>query len=398
MNLRLEGESEVEAEAAMIANARGSDEGSNRRSTRILELREAEREFVFEGIDEEPVPSILRGFSAPVRLEMDRTRESLAFLMAHDDDPVNRWDAGQQLALELLVSAATEIASGRTPELDAGFSAAWVRVLGDESLDGSLRALALTLPGERVVAQEMDVIDPDAIHAAREFFGKALATAHADRLWSSYRALSPSGSYRHERSEIDRRRLRNCALRMLVWTGDEEATQAAWTQFQEADNMTDAQAAFVMLTDQDHEVRDRVIRAFYERWKNDPLVMDKWFSIQAGSSRTDTLARVRELTRHADFNLGNPNRVRSLIGAFCAGNQVRFHASSGEGYAFLTDYVLKLNESNPQVASRMVSVFNDWRRYGPDRQALMQAQLERIASSGTLSDDVYEIVNRALSR
>lgn len=380
--LRLEGDSATEP----------------RSTTRVLELKESERAFVFEDIDEEPVPSILRGFSAPVRFEMNRSRESLTFLMAHDEDPVNRWDAGQQLALELLVEATTRIQSGETPELDRGFVEAWSRVLGDEDLDGSLRALALTLPGERVVAQELDVIEPDAIHAAREFVGVALAMAHTEQLWSTYRALAPSGPYRHERSSIDRRRLRNTALRSLVWTGDEAAIEAAWLQFQQADNMTDAQAAFVVLADQDHVRREEVTNAFYHRWRTDPLVIDKWFAIQAGSSRVDTLERVRALTEHQDFNLGNPNRVRSLVGAFCSGNQVRFHASSGEGYVFLADYVLALNDSNPQVASRMVSVFNDWRRYDTDRQNLMQAQLERIASSGSLSDDVYEIVNRALSR
>ncbi len=382
LSLRLQGDSASEA-------------GS---TTRVLELRESEHDFVFEDVDEEPVPSILRGFSAPVRFEMDRSRESLTFLMAHDEDAVNRWDAGQRLALELLVEATDKVKSGEMPELDAGFAAAWGRVLGDEGLDGSLRALALTLPGERVVAQELDVIEPDAIHAARECLGARLAEAHRDQLWSIYRDLSPEGPYRHERSSIDRRRLRNVALRSLVWTGDEEAIEAAWSQFQQADNMTDAQAAFVVLADQDHARREEVIDAFYERWRRDPLVVDKWFAIQAGSSRTDTLERVRELTEHPDFNLGNPNRARSLIGAFCSGNQVRFHAASGDGYVFLADNVLALNESNPQVASRMVSVFNDWRRYGSERQNLMQAQLERIASSGSLSDDVYEIVNRALSR
>jgi aminopeptidase N len=380
--LRLEGDSATEP----------------RSTTRVLELRESEHAFVFEDVDEEPVPSILRGFSAPVRFEMERSRESLTFLMAHDADAVNRWDAGQQLALVLLVEATDQILSGATFELDDGFGAAWGRVLGDDSLDGSLRTLALTLPGERVVAQEMDVIEPDAIHAAREFLGAALADTHRDQLWSTYRDLSPEGPYRHERSSIDRRRLRNTALRSLVWTGDEEAIEAAWSQFQQADNMTDAQAAFVVLAEQEHARREEVISAFYDRWRADPLVLDKWFAIQAGSSRVDTLDRVRELTEHRDFNLGNPNRIRSLIGAFCSGNQVRFHAPSGEGYVFLADHVLALNDSNPQVASRMVSIFNDWRRYDTDRQNLMQAQLERIASSGSLSDDVYEIVNRALSR
>jgi aminopeptidase N len=384
--------------ASLALRLEGDPASESRSTTRVLELRESERAFVFEDVEEEPVPSILRGFSAPVRFEMDRSRESLTFLMAHDEDAVNRWDAGQQLALALLVEATGQIRSGDTPELDDGFSVAWGRVLGDESLDGSLRTLALTLPGERVVAQELDVIEPDAIHAAREFLGVALAEAHRDQLWSAYHDLSPEGPYRHERSSIDRRRLRNAALRSLVWTGDEEAIEAAWLQFEQADNMTDAQAAFVVLADQQHARREEVTSAFYDRWRRDPLVIDKWFAIQAGSSRVDTLDRVRELTEHRDFNLGNPNRARSLIGAFCSGNQVRFHAPSGDGYVFLADHVLALNDSNPQVASRMVSVFNDWRRYDPDRQNLMQAQLERIASSGSLSDEVYEIVNRALSR
>ncbi|MFP6656307.1 MAG: aminopeptidase N, partial [Myxococcota bacterium] len=367
-------------------------------TTRVLELTESECDFVFESIEEEPIPSILRGFSAPVRLEMERTRENLTFLMAHDDDPVNRWDAGQQLALSLLVEASQQIRSGEEPTLDAGFAAAWGRVLADEGLDGSLRALALTLPSERVVAQEMAVIDPEAIHAAREFLGGALGERHAEELWASYQSLAPSGPYQHERASIDRRRLRNVVLRSLIWTGDEAAIETAWLQFQQADNMTDAQAAFVLLADQEHDRREEITKAFYDRWPRDPLVIDKWFAIQAGSTRSDTLDRVRQLTQHGDFNLGNPNRVRSLIGAFCSGNQVRFHASSGEGYVFLAEYVLALDPSNPQLASRMVSVFNDWRRYDTDRQALMQAQLERVGSSASLSNDVYEIVNRALSR
>ena len=162
--------------------------------------------------------------------------------------------------------------------------------------------------------------------------------------------------------------------------------------------MTDGQAAFVVLADQEHARCDEVTRVFYDRWQDDPLVLDKWFAIQAGSSRVDTLDRVRALSVHSDFKIGNPNRVRSLVGAFCSGNQVRFHAASGEGYAYLADFVLELDDANPQVASRLVSVFNDWRRFNDDRQALMQAQLERVASRDSLSKDVYEIVNRALSR
>jgi len=380
--LRLEGDPAEPAEA----------------TTRVLELTEAEQQFVFEEIDSEPIASVLRGFSAPVRFEMDRSRESLAFLMAHDEDAVNRWDAGQQLALELLVETVETLRRGGTPKLDSGFAVAWGRLLADDELDPSLRALALTLPDERVIAQELDVVEPDSIHAAREFLGKALADVHREKLWSSYHALASSGPYRHESAAISRRRLRNGILRSLAWAGDEESIEAAWSQYLSADNMTDAQAAFIVLADQRHARRDDVTHAFYERWHDDPLVIDKWFAIQAGSSRLDTLGRVRDLAEHADFNIGNPNRVRSLVGAFCSGNQVRFHASTGEGYVFLADFVLALNDSNPQVASRMVSIFNDWRRYDSERQTLMQAQLERIASSGSLSKDVYEIVSRALSR
>ncbi len=367
-------------------------------TTRVLDLVEAEQTFVFSGLDEAPVPSLFRGFSAPIRLEMERPAADYALQMAHDEDPFNRWDAGQKLALELLVESATAAEQGAPLALDSGFAEAWGRVLGDERLDGSLRAQALVPPAERVIAQEMDVIRPEAIHAAREAMIEGLARAHRDTLWARYEALAPKGPYVHERAEIDRRRLRNVVLRMLVATGEEAAIDAAWSQYQSADNMTDAQAAFVVLADQAHARRDDVVEAFYARWKDDPLVLDKWFTIQATSTRTDTLDRVRGLAEHPDFNLANPNRVRALVGAFCSGNQVRFHAASGEGYVFLADHVLALDASNPQVASRMASVFNDWRRYDEERQAAIQTQLERIAARDALSKDVYEIVNRALSR
>ncbi len=393
-------------------------------TTRVLELREARERFVFEGVDAEPVPSLLRGFSAPVRLEMERPTASYALQMAHDEDPFNRWEAGQQLALGLLVEAAEAIDRGRPASLDPAFAEAWGRVLADTSLSGSMRSLAITLPAESVIAQELDVIRPDAIHAARELFLAELAAAHRPALWSLYRDLAPRAAYAHEREQIDRRRLRNAVLRVLVTPppsraeaadGDtdtrdrasvdsadrssfEEAVEAAWSQYRSADNMTDAQAAFVVLADQAHPLREAAVDDFYARWRADPLVLDKWFTIQALSTRSDTLVRVRDLARHEDFTLSNPNRVRSLVGAFCSGNQVRFHTATGEGYTFLADFVLELDGSNPQVASRLASAFNDWRRYDEDRQALMQAELERIASKGSLSKDVYEIVHRALSR
>ncbi len=372
-------------------------------TTRVLELREATGAFVFEDVPEPPVPSVLRGFSAPVRLEMDRSPAELAFLMAHDEDAFNRWDAGEKLALSLLVEAVAAPQSIGQSAGAAQYAEAWGRVLGDETLDGSLRALAITLPSEKVIAQELAVIDPDAIHDARERLGQRLAAAHAGRLWSLYAALAPSGPYRHERSQIDRRRLRNAVLRALAYLGtraaDAEAVvEAAFAQYRAADNMSDAQGALFVLADFDHPRRDEAFAHFHARFRQDPLVVDKWFTIQATSARPDALEHVRALARHPDFTFGNPNRVRALVGAFSQANAVRFHDASGGGYAFLADAVLELDGRNPQLASRLVSAFNDWRRYDEARQQKMQVALERIARQSALSKDVYEIVSRALSR
>jgi aminopeptidase N len=364
----------------------------------VLELRDAAATFVFEGVAERPVASVLRGFSAPVRFEMERSPEELAFLMAHDDDAFNRWDAGEKLALSLLVSAVAAPRDFERSPAVARYAEAWARVLGDVSLDGSLRALAIALPSEKVVAQELPVIDPDAVHDVRERLGRFLAQAHAEKLWSLYAELAPRGPYRHERDEIDRRRLRNGGLRYLAWTGSEAAIEAAWSQYVGADNMTDAQGALFVLSDVDHPRRDEAFAHFHARFHQDPLVVDKWFTIQATSTRPDALACVRALSRHADFNLGNPNRVRALVGAFSQANAVRFHEAGGGGYAFLADAVVELDGKNPQLASRLVSAFNDWRRYDEARQQKMQGELERIARHRALSKDVYEIVSRALSR
>ena len=366
---------------------------------RLIELREAEQQFVFQDLEEEPVPSLFRGFSAPIRLEMQRSSADYALLMAHDDDAFNRWDAGQRLALSLLVKSAESVhASGAPIALDEGFAEAWGRVLEDGNLPASLCAQALSMPAERVIAQEMNVIRPEAIHEARQAMMRGLVDVHGEALWRRFETLAPTQTYVLEQSEIDRRRLRNTLLGLLAAAGDERGAEAAWAQYAAADNMTDAQAAFVALADRVHPRRDQLVADFYDRWKDEPLVLDKWFTLQATSSRMDTLDRVRELACHPDFNPRNPNRVRALVGAFCSGNQVRFHGSDGAGYVFLTDHVIDLDASNPQLASRMASIFNDWRRYDEDRQAAIQAQLERIAGRESLSKDVYEIVHRALSR
>jgi aminopeptidase N len=364
--------------------------------TRVLELREREQTFVFADVPEPPVPSLLRGFSAPVRLRMARPREERAFLMARDSDPFNRWDAGQTLAQELLLELAQAWAARRKLALDPLFSEAWGRVLADPELDGSLKALALALPSERILAQEMEVIDPDALHAARRFAQAELARAHRGALQSALAALVGRGAYRADPESIDRRRLKHAVLAFLTCTGEPEALKLLVEELARSDNMSDTQAALALLVQHPVPERDAALERFERRWRGDPLVLDKWFALQAGSSAPDTCERVLALAAHPAFTLRNPNRVRALVGEFSAANQLRFHSPDGRGYRFLADQVLALDALNPQVAARLTSAFNPWRRFDASRQGLMRAELERVASKPGLSKDVHEIASRAL--
>ena len=368
-----------------------------RGTTAILELREARQTFVFEGVEAPPVPSLLRGFSAPVKLVHDRSVDELAFAMGHDADSFCRWDAGQTLAQRLLLELATRASSGEPLELDPRLSAAWRRVLDDPELDGSLKALTLTLPDERLLGQQLEVVDVDGIHRARAHTVEALAHAHAEALRETYERLRPRSGYAIDREAIDGRRLKNTCLQYLVALEDPDAIALASAQFEGADNMTDAQAALVCLVDCDSPARDEALAAFHARWRHDALVLDKWFAVQASSNREDTLDRVVQLASHPDFTLRNPNRVRSLLGVFSVRNQARFHAADGRGYAFLGDRILELDAINPQVAARLVGAFNQWRRFDPMRKDGMRTQLERIVGTRGLSKDVYELASKCLA-
>ncbi|MBX3465980.1 MAG: aminopeptidase N [Planctomycetes bacterium] len=365
---------------------------------RVLLLEEAEQRFTFTDVPERPVPSLLRGFSAPVRLRVERGTDELAFLMAHDTDPFNRWDAGQELATKLLLGLAADAQAGRPLALDPAFVEAFRRVLTDARLDGSLKALALTLPAELQLAQEVTPVDPDALHAAREHARLALARALRAELQAAYAGGDDGAPYASDKAAVDRRRLKNAAMTYLSLLDEPEAAARPLRQLRAADNMTDASAALAVLANHEGPARDEALAEFYARWRHDPLVLDKWFTVQAVSSGPSTLARVRELTRHPDFTLRNPNRVRALVGAFAMSNQARFHGADGGGYAFLADLVLELDPLNPQVAARMISAMNQWRRFEPGRRALMEAQLARVADAPGLSKDTYEIVARALGR
>jgi len=269
-------------------------------------------------------------------------------------------------------------------------------VLDDPALDGSLRALMLGLPNLRVLGEAMTTIDYASLFAAREFAIAELARAHRERFAALARGRASDRPYRPERDAIDRRRLRNTALRYLAALGDAEWTAAALEQFERADNMTDRQAALAILVDLPGPAREAPLAGFYEQWRGDPLVLDKWFMVQAMATRADTFERVSTLKSHPDFTLGNPNRVRALVASFATGNPVRFHANDGRPYAFLGDVVLELDARNPQLAARMAAAFGPWRRFAAAQQAQMRAQLERIAAAKPISKDLYEIATRSL--
>jgi len=363
----------------------GSDDAPTERT---LVLERARQTFRFEGITERPVASLLRGFSAPVRLVTDDDEAALAFRFAGDTDRFNRWDAGQMLAEKVLLDAVEAVRRGETPVLGEAFVEAYGRLLDADDGDASWRALAMQLPSERMLAQQLTPVDPAAIHAAREAARRTLAERFRDRLVHLWEAPAAD-------DVVSARRLRNAALGALSALGDEDVLGRAESQFASATNMTESQAALHILCDHVCPQRERALAAFYDKWQSEPLVVDKWFTAQAISRAPDTLDRVGELAKHPAFSLGNPNRARSLLTAFAMANSSHFHDASGRGYRWIADHVLALDRRNPQVAARLVSAFNAFARFEPTRQGLMRRELERIAAAEP-SRDVFEIVNRAL--
>ncbi len=361
----------------------------------ILELRETEHVYVFEDIEAAPIPSLLRDFSAPVELRLQQSPEDLEILMAHDSDPFNRWESGQRFATTILLALIDDLRHGRTLHLNQAFSDAWGKVLSAPDLDGSLRALAITLPNARTIGQAMETVAVDEIHAARSFLIRELAAKHRERLVALH--LADTG-HRYEvgATAISRRSIGNAALAYLCHDGAPDGLSLAKSQFESADNMTHCEAALRCLVDHPGADSAQALAQFYDRWAPDPLVIDKWFSIQAASDAPDVVDRVLALSRHRDFNLDNPNRLRSLVGPFTQRNQFGFHAKDGRGYSFLADTVIALDSRNPQVAARMVAGFNSWRRYDGDRQQQQRGHLSRILAKDNLSNDVFEIASKAL--
>ncbi len=364
--------------------------------TRVVELTEAEQRFVFVNVPERPVPSLLRGFSAPVRLQADYSDADLAFLMGHDTDPFNRWDAGQQLAVRTILRLVGDVRGQRPLRLEPALAEAFARTLQNEARDRSLVAEALTLPDEAYVAEFMEEVDPTAIHQARSFLRGALARANAEALWAIYRTLDRPGEYRIDAAAMGERALKNVCLGYLAELDDLAARTRCIEQVRSGSNMTDVSAALTTLVHREAPERHAVLMEFYDKWRHDPLVLDKWFAIQASAPVSGAVEEVRALVQHPDFNLRNPNRVRSVMGVFGKRNPSRFHDPSGAGYLFLGDQVVALDALNPQVAARLVEPLAHWRRYDPARQALMRAQLERIIGRPGVSRDVYEVVSKSL--
>ncbi len=360
--------------------------------TRVLELCAAEQEFHFVDVPSRPIPSLLRGFSAPVKLHVDYSDEDLMFLMAHDSDGFNRWDAAQKLAERLLLAL---VADPATP-VPEGFLDAFRRALTDGSVDPALRAEVLSLPSETYLGDQMATVDVVGIHRAREALKARIGNALRHDLLALYEKCRDDGPYQLTPEAIGRRALKNLCLDYLMQGADTQARALCSAQFEAGRNMTDVIAALRLLANAGGEAGEAALATFYDEWRGDQLVLDKWFAIQATGRREDTPDRVRRLLAHPDFTLTNPNRVRSLVGAFCMGNPVHFHAADGAGYRFLRERVLELDPLNPQIASRLLQSLVQWRRFDPDRQALMRAELQQILDVEELSRDLFEVASRAL--
>ncbi|MBM1198476.1 aminopeptidase N [Pseudomonas fragi] len=370
-------------------------------TSRVLSVTQAEQTFTFVGVNEKPLPSLLRGFSAPVKLSFDYSRDQLMFLMQHDSDGFNRWDAGQQLSVQVLQELIGQHQRGEALVMDQRLVEALRTVLGNDQLDQAMVAEMLSLPGEAYLTEISDVADVEAIHTAREFARKQLADSLFDGLWARYqanRALSKATPYVAEAEHFARRALQNIALSYLMLSGKPQVLAAALEQFEHSDNMTERLTALAVLVNSPFEAeKAAALASFAEQFKDNPLVMDQWFSVQAGSTLPGGLQRVRELMEHPAFTLKNPNKVRALVGAFAGQNLINFHAADGSGYRFLADLVIELNGFNPQIASRQLAPLTRWRKYDAARQALMKAELVRIRDSGELSSDVFEVVSKSLA-
>ncbi len=381
-------------------------------TTVVLEITKAKQVFQFTQVSAEPTPSILRNFSAPVELHFNYSDDQLAHLLAHDSDAFNRWEAGQRLALRRLIKFTEAVQANRPLELDTPFIESLRKTLTDTKLDPAFREQILTLPSATNIAEHMAVIDPHAIHAARQFMRSEITRHLKSDLLTLYEDNLTAGKYTPDAISSGKRGLKNLALAYLQEWPKTSTFELAHSQFAEARNMTDRIGALSSMVNAEilnpssgvarktgqsaHAIVDAALRQFYDDFKGEPLVIDKWF-VLLGSARSTDVKKMRKLLKDPAFNLHNPNRARSLIFAFCNGNPARFHARDGSGYTLWSDLVLELNAINPQVAARLARSLDRWRKYTPELQEKMKAALQKIATAKNISRDVLEIVTKSLT-
>jgi aminopeptidase N len=379
------------------------NDASTSETDRVLSVTQEEQQFVFEGLESEPIPSLLRGFSAPVRLLYDYSRADLLFLMVNDSDGFNRWNASQLLTIGLIEELQSDLAAGRDLALPQSLVDAYAGVLdsmlSDPSVDKAMVVQLLSLPTVGFLIERAEVADVESIHLVREFLLNGLAARFYSSFLDVYTNNTSNAEYAADAESIARRSLRNLALSYLMRSDMDEAVTLAQHQFVQASNMTDQLSGLRCLVNNGArvavELKRDALASFYKQWSHEPLVVDQWFVVQAVCQLPGSLAQVKQLLEHADFDIRNPNKVRSLIGAFCGQNHVGFHDASGEGYEFLADQVLVLDKLNPQIASRLLMPLTRWKKFSAKRQGLMQAQLRRIKAQEELSKDLFEIVEKS---
>jgi len=371
----------------------------------VLHVTDAEQDFVFTDVREAPVPALLRGFSAPVKLDYSFERDELMLLMQHESDGFARWEAGQKLALLVLADLMSQHASGEALVVDDRLVTAVGSVLTaaikDESLDKAMLANLILLPSEAYLAELAAEVDVDGIHAAREHVRRHLATELETEFVAVYEHCSSAAPYEFSAAEIARRSLKNTVLNYLACLDKPEHWQRIRVQYDCANNMTDSSTALRALVNNPSEsskaMKDELLAHFYQQWQSETLVVEQWLSMQSAAMVPDNLSTIQALMQHEAFDIKNPNKVRSVIGAFCHNNAVGFHKLDGSGYEFLADQIIVLNKLNPQIASRLMTPLTRWKKYSPERQQLMQAAMKRILETEDLSPDVFEVVSKSLA-
>jgi aminopeptidase N len=364
----------------------------------VLTLTQAAETFTFAGIPARPALSLNRGFSAPVKIASDLSHDELRFLAARDGDPFNRWQAVQTLASALLIENVGAVRAGGAMRQDSGLIDALAAILADPRLEPAFVAQALAMPSEGDIARDLARdVDPEAIFLARQALRCAISGGLGDGLRSAYIDLHDEGPYSPDAASAGRRALKNVCLDLIAANGDAAGIALAERQYYGANNMTDRMAALSTLSLHETLERDAALGDFYRRYEANPLVVDKWFALQAMIPEAGTLARIQELAAHPAFSLANPNRVRALIGSFAQMNQTQFNRADGASYAFIADTVLALDGKNPQVAARLMTAFRSWRALEPGRRTRAEYELQRVAAASALSRDLKDIVDRSLA-